>query len=116
MARRAASIGALALLALIYWNHEAWIVRANVARYARTGQLDALYLQHLSANAVPAIVESLPELPRPIAARLRASLRGRFSSAAKGRWFEWNLRRREAAEALRAAGIVPGAIQVGGDG
>jgi hypothetical protein len=110
LARRAAGVAALALLVVVFWNHEAWIVRENVARYLRTGQVDTLYLSGLSPNAIPAIVESLPVLPEPGAGALREAFRWRHSAGADTptcRWFEWNLRRRQAAEALRAAGIVP---------
>ena len=116
LARRAASVGALALLVLIAWNHEAWIVRENIARYLRTGQVDTLYLSGLSPNAVPAIVASLPVLPEPNAGVLREAFQWRYSASAETpacRWFEWNLRRREAAEALRAAAIVPAPVQFG---
>jgi len=113
LARRAAAIGMLALIALTYWNHEAWIVRENAARYARTGQLDAGYLLDLSPNAIPAIIESLPDLPPALASSMRETLQ-RWYSTAPGpacRWFEWNLRRQQAARALRAAGIVTGPVR-----
>lgn len=116
LARRAAAIGAIALLVLTVWNHEAWIVRENVARYRETGQLDAIYLQGLSPNAVPAIVASLPLLPDATADTLRGMLRWRYSPTAMDpacRWFEWNLRRRQAADAVRAAGLVAEPVQFG---
>jgi hypothetical protein len=116
LARRAAAMGALALIALTYWNHEAWIVRENAGRYARTGQLDTAYLQRLSSNAVPAIVETLRELPLALAGPLREALAWQYSAATPSqacRWFEWNLRRQEAAHALRAAGIVAGPVKLG---
>src|SRR5678816_1658517 len=79
VARRAAGVGALALIALTYWNHEAWIVRESVARYVQTGHLDTLYLLDLSPNAVPAIVESLSILPEGPAGLLRESLQRHYS-------------------------------------
>jgi hypothetical protein len=116
VARRAAGAGALALIALTFWNHEAWIVRENVARYVRTGQLDTPYLLDLSPDAVPAIVESLSTLPEGPAGLLRESLQRHYAPASDGRacrWFEWNLRRRQAAEAVRAAGLLPEPVQFG---
>jgi hypothetical protein len=116
LARRAAGVGALALIALTFWNHEAWIVRENVARYVETGNLDAAYLLSLSPNAVPAIVDSLRTLPEGPAGVLRESLQRHYSSASTTpacRWFEWNLRRRQAAAALRAAGILHAPVQFG---
>ena len=114
--RRAAAVGILALIVLTYWNHEAWIVRENIARYARTGHLDVPYLLDLSPNAVPAIVESLSTLPDGPADLLRESLQRHYSPSADRRacrWFEWNLRRRQAAEALRAAGLLSEPAQFG---
>jgi len=116
LTRRAAGVGALALLVLIFWNYEAWIVRENIARYLRTGQVDTLYLSGLSPNAIPAIVGSLPMLPEPQAGLLREAFQWRYSASAETppcRWFEWNLRRRQAAEALLAAAIVPAPVQFG---
>jgi uncharacterized protein DUF4153 len=116
LARRAAGIGAIALLALTVWNHEAWIVRENVARYRRTGQLDAIYLSGLSPNAAPAIVASLPLLPDATADTFRGMLRWRYSATSLEpacRWFEWNVRRRQAADAVRAAGLVAEPVQLG---
>jgi hypothetical protein len=110
LARRAAGVGVVSLLVLIFWNHEAWIVRQNVARYLRTGHVDTLYLSGLSPNAIPTIVTSLLILPEAGADSLREAFRWRYSAGAETpacRWFEWNLRRRQAADALRAAGIVP---------
>ena len=116
VARRAAGVGVLALIALTYWNHEAWIVRENIARYVQTGHLDTLYLLDLSPNAVPAIVESLSTLPEGPAGLLRESLQRHYSPDSDGRacrWFEWNLRRGQAAEALRAAGLLSEPVQLG---
>src|SRR5262249_44827738 len=66
--RWSAGAAGLVLIGLIYWNHEDWIVRQNVDRFARTRQLDARYIVSLSPNAVPALVAALAQLP-PEAAR-----------------------------------------------
>jgi Domain of unknown function (DUF4173) len=111
LARRGAAIAALATLALVYWNHEAWIVRRNVERYVRTDQLDTAYLvSKLSPNAVPALVAALPRLSPALADGVRDGLRRRYGTAHPGdpcRWFEWNRGRERAVAALRAGGIVP---------
>ena len=116
LARRAATIAAVAMIALLYWNHEAWIVRQNVGRFLRTEQLDTSYLVHgLSPNAVPALLRMLPELPAARADTVRDELRRRYGQVALGpscRWFEWNRARDRAVAALRAGGIVPGAVQL----
>ena len=43
LARRTAGLAALAFAALIYWNHEGWIVRVNVERAALGATFDAAY-------------------------------------------------------------------------
>ncbi|PVG83066.1 histidine kinase [Nocardioides gansuensis] len=53
--------GALSLLALAAVNPDAWVAGRNIDRYEATGRLDLRYLQSLSADATPVIVERLPE-------------------------------------------------------
>ena len=68
---------------LLYWNHEAWIVRQNVGRFLRTDQLDTSYLVWgLSPNATPALVGSISQLPPPLAGQVRDGLRQRYGRAA----------------------------------
>ncbi|HET7873958.1 MAG TPA: DUF4173 domain-containing protein [Methylomirabilota bacterium] len=114
--RRAAALGALAVIVLAWWNHEAWIARRNLDRYVRTGRLDAHYLVWgLSKNAVPAVVDALDRLPAAGADELKRLLRERYGGRARldpCRWFEWNLREREAARALLGAGLGPDGPQV----
>ena len=116
LARRAAGIAAVAMAALIYWNHEAWIVRQNVERFLRTHQLDTSYLVWgLSPNAAPALVGATAELPPILADSVRDGLRQRYGTAPRGapcRWFEWNRGRERAGAALRAGGIVRGDAQL----
>jgi hypothetical protein len=104
------------MVALLYWNHEAWIVRQNVERFLRTHQLDTSYLVWgLSPNAAPALVRAIPELPPLLAESVRDGLRQRYRTAPRGapcRWFEWNRGRERAGTALRASGIVRGDAQL----
>jgi hypothetical protein len=108
--RRVVTLGLLAFIVLNVWNHEAWIARRNIERVTRGGQLDAYYLVWgLSMNAVPAIVASLDQTP--LGDALAESVRRRYTDRMKlvpCRWFEWNLRQIEAANALRAARLVVG--------
>jgi hypothetical protein len=101
---------------LIYWNHEAWIVRQNVGRFHRIDQLDTSYLVWgLSPNAVPTLVRTIPELPPAKADSVRHELGLRYGTATHGtpcRWFEWNRGRDRAVAALRAGGIVRGDVQL----
>ncbi len=112
LARRAAGTVVVAMAVLIYWNHEAWIVRQNVGRLFQTGQLDTSYLVWgLSPNAAPALVRAIPQLPPTLADSVRDGLRQRYGRAAGGapcRWFEWNRGRQRAVAALRAGDIVHG--------
>jgi hypothetical protein len=116
LARRAAGIAAGAMVALLYWNHEAWIVRQNVDRFRQTHQLDTSYLVwELSPNAAPALVRALPLLPPILAEPVRDGLRQRYGTPPHGvrcRWFEWNRGRERAGAALRAGGIVRGDAQL----
>lgn len=116
LARRAAGIAAVTMAALVYWNHEAWIVGQNLERFRQTHQLDTSYLVWgLSPNAAPALVRAIPELPPILADSVRAGLRQRYGQVPSGtrcRWFEWNRGRVRAAAALRAGGIVRGDTQL----
>ncbi len=53
--------GALALVGLAAINPDAWVAGRNIDRYEATGDLDLDYLQSLSSDAAPVIVERLPE-------------------------------------------------------
>ncbi|MTA21497.1 MAG: DUF4173 domain-containing protein, partial [Actinobacteria bacterium] len=103
--RRTAAVGTVLFVALLYWNHEAWIARRNIERFASTGTLDIAYLTNeLSPDALPAIVEQLASLPEPTQLELRAAIRKRYatgSTLADGRWFEWNRSRIRARAAQR---------------
>ena len=109
--RRAAAAATILFIALIYWNHEAWIARRNIDRFASTGTLDVAYLaQELSPDAIPAIAERLPSLPEPLRSGIRRAVRERHPAADAGRqraWFEWNLARSRARQALDATFTSP---------
>jgi hypothetical protein len=102
--RRAVTAAAILFVALIYWNHEAWIARRNIDRFASSGQLDVAYLaKELSPDALPAIAERLPSLPEPVQSELRSAVRERYArrdDLGLRPWFEWNLARRRGREAL----------------
>jgi hypothetical protein len=108
LTRRTATLAALAFAALVYWNHEAWIVRVNVARAAQTGSLDAAYLVNgLSLDAVPALVDAQASAPEPVALALRQALQARHAATAARpcRWFVAHIRHERAAAALASAGL-----------
>lgn len=112
LVRRVSLLGIASVVALCCWNHEAWIARQNIARFASTGRLDAVYLvRGLGANAVPAIVQALPQLPEATASSVHALLLQRYSdprALGGSRWYEWNLRARQARRALATSGLTKG--------
>jgi len=109
--RRAAATTTILFIALIYWNHEAWIARRNMDRYASTGKLDVAYLTGgLSPDAIPAIAERLPALPEPMRSDIRSAVREQSAAREDGRqrtWFEWNLASSRARQALNASFAAP---------
>ena len=99
-----ANAALLVLASCVFWNTDAWIVRHNVDRYARTGKIDIEYLTHdLSADATPELIASLPRLEP----RERAAVTGWLCDAntrnkhRDPRWFAWNLRASREAAARR---------------
>jgi hypothetical protein len=109
--RRAAAAATILFIALIYWNHEAWIARQNMDRFASTGKLDIVYLARgLSPDAIPAIAERLPSLPEPVRSELRRAVREGYAAREDRRrraWFEWNLASSRARRALDASFSSP---------
>lgn len=119
--RRVMVLVALVFAGLVWGNADAWIARANLTRYARTGRIDVAYLTNgLGPDAVPELVRALPHLPGTVAAVIEDCLRDRKQYRDLGnkddRWFEWNLRRTALRASLAdiagsrpAAGAPPGA-------
>jgi len=109
--RRAAAAATVLFIALIYWNHEAWIASRNIDRFASTGKLDVAYLtRELSPDAIPAIAERLPSLPDPMRSDIRRAVREQYARRGENRqrtWFEWNLASSRARQALNASFASP---------
>lgn len=104
---RAGALAVMGMAGVSVWNHEAWIVRQNVARYAETGKLDMRYLAcDLSARAVPEILREA-ERGSPMNRDLtRAAVGERFMWVLDDSWYEWNAGRARARHAIEASGIV----------
>ncbi len=98
--RRGMMLTLAAVTAFTYWNYEAWIVRENVIRASGGAELDVNYLSRLSVAAVPALLEARKTMSAQQQAALDKSLACR-RVAASSHWYEWNLRRENAALALR---------------
>jgi two-component system, OmpR family, sensor histidine kinase BaeS len=92
--------GVAGLLGIAALNPDAWIAERNLDRYAATGRVDWIYLQGLSADAVP-VFEGRPELE--VACGLP-----RGWDDADG-WLDWNLGRHRAERAhLELSGAATG--------
>jgi hypothetical protein len=115
--RRTLLAALVVLVSLVYWNHEAWIARKNIERYALTGKLDVGHLtRDLSPNAIPAIVSLMPSIDEATRAEIRAAferLHAGKRELAPDRWFEWNLGRAKARAALATLGILPALARSG---
>jgi len=107
--RQVFAVAVIAFVVLVFWNHEAWIASANINRSATTGKLDATYItRDLSPNAIPVVVSQLRTLPEPMRTEVHDAIVARYGNGRRlppGRWFEWNLRRRQARAALASLGL-----------
>jgi uncharacterized protein DUF4153 len=95
LARVAVGTVALGLLAFSLSNPDGRIAKRNVDRWRTTGDLDVVYVQGLSADAVPA----LAELREPLRAIVLAPVRARL--AEDEAWTSANYSRHRAREILR---------------
>jgi two-component system sensor histidine kinase BaeS len=90
--------GAVALIGLAAINPDAWVAERNLDRFDATGRLDLRYLQTLSADAAPVIVDRLPDDVARCVLRLLPdnSLRQEVLDDARA----WNLGRSRAVRAV----------------
>ncbi len=97
--------GALALVGLAAINPDAWVASRNIDRYDATGELDLDYLQSLSSDAAPVIVERLPEEVSRCVLRLLPdnALQPEILDDARA----WNLGRARAQDAVRRIDLAP---------
>lgn len=104
LARGIMAVALTTLVALVYWNGDAWIARRNLGRFATTGRVDVQYLTAgLSPDAYPTLVGALPLLAEPMRTQLSDWLLHRGAPELARRddaWYEWNSRRRDARAAL----------------
>ena len=96
---------AVALLGLAAVNPEAWVAERNIDRWEETGKLDLSYLQSLSADATPVIVERLPaDVAGCVLQQLTYNgLREEVREDARA----WNWARERAEDALARADVPP---------
>ena len=100
--RTALLTGASVLLGLALLNPDAWIARHNLDRYEQTGKVDWTYLQGLSDDAVPTLVDRLSGDQRLCA--LADPYADPPYVLEPRDWLEWNLGSHRAASA--AAGLT----------
>lgn len=99
--RQAFAAGAVAvalhvLFVLNLLNPDALIVRVNTARAAAGGSLDAAYVGHLSADAVPELLASLDRLDADEGCVVASFLLWRWGDDERGDWRSWNAARSRA--------------------
>ncbi len=93
--------GCAIIAALHVLNPDDLIVRANVAHIQTVRALDVEYATSLSADAVPALVASLPALNRIERCRIASYLLYQRIELESADWRSWNLSRSEATGLLR---------------
>ncbi|MEM8485113.1 MAG: DUF4173 domain-containing protein [Bacteroidota bacterium] len=89
--RGAVVAGAVVVLGLHIVNPEALIVKTNMQRAIAGAELDHEYLLTLSADAVPAMLELLPELNMADQRKLAGSLYAAWQTQPENDWRSWNL-------------------------
>ena len=95
-----AVVSALAVLSLLnVINVDAMIVRSNVARVRAGAELDAEYLASLSADAVPALVQALPNMSDEAACIVLEALAPEGGVAENRDWRTWHISRMWAGQA-----------------
>jgi hypothetical protein len=93
--------GLLAILTLHVINPDALIVRANVA-HARAGRaFDVNYVSSLSADAAPALIESLPSLSRNDQCVIAGNVLDQWTEFEETDWRTWNRARSRARASVR---------------
>lgn len=97
-----AVLSAMAVLAGLYLvSPDALIARVNVARLHAGQTFDAGYAASLGADAVPILVQALPDVPAEDRSYMMGELRSRWlDSASPSDWRSWNLARSRARAAV----------------
>ena len=97
----ALTAGFLIAAALHGINPDALIARINVARFHENGRFDIDYAVSLSADAVPVLIQALPELPEAMQAEMAASILWRYGTPSTTDWRAWNWGRARAWQEIR---------------
>ena len=96
----AVAAGFVVVVGLHLINPDALIVKTNVARAAAGAPIDTAYLTHLSADAVPALLDALPVMEPEIQAAMARQLIDRWHRPASADWRTWSRARAQAWHAV----------------
>jgi len=88
--------GLAVLAGLHVLNPDAFIVRTNLARPTTERRFDAAYATTLGADAVPALLDALPQLPAEDRCHAATALLRRWGNATNSDWRTWNWSRSRA--------------------
>lgn len=94
--------GFMAVAFLNALNPDAFIVRTNVNRAIAEQPLDGAYVASLSADAVPALVNMLSDIPESERKHVAENILKRWSPASDVDWRTWNRGRADARKAVAA--------------
>jgi hypothetical protein len=86
------------VLALHVMNPDAMIARTNVARALEGKPFDVAHVSALSGDAVPVLVQALPELPASSRKVLVTKLGRRWGGGGSHDWRTWSVSRAQALE------------------
>ena len=98
-------IGVITALGLTAFDPEAFIAERNVARFLATGSIDTSELEHLSADALPPVLEALERTSDACdrSALIEISEAIALKMPPDTGWSSWNLARSRAARSLEEA-------------
>ncbi len=94
--------GLAVLAGLHVLNPDAFIVRTNLARPTVERRFDVVYATTLGADAVPALLTALPQLPAEDRCRAATALLKRWGTDAESDWRTWNWSRSRARRLVSA--------------
>jgi hypothetical protein len=98
--------GLAVLAGLHVLNPDAFIARTNIARPAAEHRFDVAYATTLGADAVPTLLDGLPQLPSEDRCSAATALLKRWGSDAKSDWRTWNWSRARARALVRSQAEV----------
>ena len=108
----AAIVGGVACIAVLHVvNPHALIARVNIGRATSGAEYDGKYVSTLSADAVPTLMERLPELPVAERCRVGTMLKKRWSGEREGGWRTWNLSDARARDLVSKMSVPDGCVR-----